>query len=121
MYGKLDQRTEPTAGVDLASYRLLVDSIPDYAIFMLDPEGRVMTWNLGAQRIKGYLAEEIIGQHFSVFYPPGPLAEAWPEHELAMARTTGHFEDEGWRIRKDGSRCTSRMAPCSATPRSPVT
>ena len=104
MYGKLDQRTEPTAGVDLASYRLLVDSIPDYAIFMLDPEGRVMTWNLGAQRIKGYLAEEIIGQHFSVFYPPGPLAEAWPEHELAMARTTGHFEDEGWRIRKDGSR-----------------
>jgi PAS domain S-box-containing protein len=91
-------------GLDADSYRLLVESIPDYAIFMLDPEGRVRSWNTGARRIKGYAAEEIIGRHFSVFYPPQRIAEGWPEHELDVAATTGRFEDEGWRLRKDGSR-----------------
>ncbi len=85
-------------------FRLLVEAVKEYAIFMLDPEGRVASWNVGAQNIKGYTAEEIIGRHFSVFYPPDAIARHWPDHELRMARMTGRFEDEGWRIRKDGSR-----------------
>jgi PAS domain S-box-containing protein len=89
---------------DGTPYRLLVESVPDYAIFMLDPEGCIRSWNRGAQRIKGYAADEVIGRHFSLFYPPEKIAERWPEHELAMARTHGRFEDEGWRVRKDGSR-----------------
>jgi hypothetical protein len=84
-------------------FRLLVQSVRDYAIFMLDPEGRVLTWNAGAERFKGYRAEEIIGQHFSRFYPPEALARGLPEHELAVATKVGSFEDEGWRVRKDGS------------------
>ncbi len=84
--------------------RLIIDAISDYAIFMLDPEGRVSSWNRGAREIKGYSAEEIIGQHFSRFYPEEALAAQWPEHELAEARTYGRFEDEGWRVRKDGTR-----------------
>ena len=85
-------------------YRLLVEGVVDYAIFMLDPEGRVTTWNAGAQRIKGYAAEEILGHHFSRFYPPDAIASGWPEHELEVTRTVGRFEDEGWRLRKDGTR-----------------
>jgi PAS domain S-box-containing protein len=85
------------------SYRLLVDSVRDYAIFMLDPEGRVLTWNTGAERIKGYREDEIVGSHFSRFYPPEALARRLPEHELEMAERDGAFEDEGWRVRKDGS------------------
>ena len=69
-----------------------------------DPEGRVATWNAGAEAIKGYRAEDIIGQHFSRFYEREAIDRGWPEHELAMARATGRFEDEGWRIRKDGTR-----------------
>jgi PAS domain S-box-containing protein len=84
-------------------FRLLVESVRDYAIFMLDPQGRVLTWNAGAQRFKGYRAEEIIGQHFSRFYPPEALASGLPDHELKVASKTGVFEDEGWRVRKDGS------------------
>ena len=84
-------------------FRLLVESIKDYAIFMLDPDGRVMSWNSGAQRLKGYTADEIIGQHFSVFYPPQALDRAWPQTELRHAQAYGRFEDEGWRVRKDGS------------------
>lgn len=84
-------------------FRLLVESVRDYAIFMLDPEGRVVTWNAGAERFKGYRAHEIIGQHFSRFYPPEALARGLPAHELAMAQATGSFEDEGWRVRQDGS------------------
>jgi PAS domain S-box-containing protein len=83
-------------------FRLLVESVRDYAIFMLDPEGRVLTWNAGAERIKGYRADEIIGQHFSQFYPPE--AGDFPAHELRVAAAEGRFEDEGWRVRKDGSR-----------------
>jgi len=84
-------------------FKLLVDSIRDYAIFMLDPDGIVLTWNSGAQRFKGYRAEEIIGHHFSRFYPPEALARGLPEHELRVASDVGVFEDEGWRVRKDGS------------------
>ena len=84
-------------------FRLLVESVRDYAIFMLDPDGVVLTWNAGAERFKGYRAEEIIGQHFSRFYPPEALARKLPEHELKTAGEVGVFEDEGWRVRKDGT------------------
>jgi PAS domain S-box-containing protein len=85
-------------------FRLLVEGVQDYAIFMLDPDGRVVSWNAGAERIKGYAPAEIIGQHFSRFYPPDAVAAQWPQQELEMARRDGRFEDEGWRVRKDGSR-----------------
>jgi PAS domain S-box-containing protein len=84
-------------------FRLLVEGVKDYAIFMLDPEGRIMSWNAGAEKIKGYAAHEIIGQHFSVFYPLEVVVSGWPEHELEVAKTRGQFEDEGWRVRKDRS------------------
>jgi PAS domain S-box-containing protein len=84
-------------------FRLLVESVRDYAIFMLDPSGYVLTWNAGAERFKGYRADEIIGQHFSRFYPPEALASGLPEHELEVASEVGSFEDEGWRVRKDGT------------------
>ena len=85
-------------------FRLLVASVKDYAIFMLDPSGRVATWNAGAERIKGYRADEIIGQHFSRFYPPAEVLAGKPGHELEVAGREGRFEDEGWRLRKDGTR-----------------
>ena len=85
-------------------FRMLVEGVKDYALFMLTPEGHIASWNAGAATIKGYAADEIIGRHFSVFYPPDAVARHWPEHELRMARTTGRFEDEGYRIRKDGTR-----------------
>ena len=86
------------------AFRHLVESVQDYAIFMLSPQGNVATWNVGAQRIKGYEADEIIGQHFSQFYPAEAIASGWPDLELQRAGELGRFEDEGWRIRKDGSR-----------------
>ena len=85
-------------------FRWLVETVQDYAIFMLDPEGRVTSWNSGAERIKGYSAPEIIGQHFSRFYPPEDLRAGKPEIELDIAAEQGRIEDEGWRVRKDGSR-----------------
>jgi PAS domain S-box-containing protein len=85
-------------------YRLLVETVRDYAIFILDPGGHIITWSAGARRLKGYEAEDIIGQHFSVFYPPEDIAAGKPDHELVVAEAEGRFEDEGWRIRKDGSR-----------------
>jgi PAS domain S-box-containing protein len=87
-----------------ARFRLLVETVRDYAIFMLDPTGHVATWNAGAERIKGYSADEIIGRHFSVFYPEERVAEGFPQYELEVAARDGRFEDEGWRIRKDGTR-----------------
>lgn len=84
-------------------FRLLVEGVKDYAIILLDPDGRVTSWNTGAERIKGYAAEEIVGRHFSRFYPPEAIEQGWPEHELEVARREGRFEDEGWRLRKDGS------------------
>jgi len=85
-------------------FRLLVEGVSDYAIFMLDVNGLVASWNVGAQRIKGYAADEIIGRHFSVFYPPEVVDSGWPEHELREAAATGRFVDTGWRVRKDGSK-----------------
>jgi PAS domain S-box-containing protein len=84
-------------------FRHMVEGVQDYAIFMLDPHGNVATWNAGAERIKQHEAEEIIGQHFSKFYPQEPLDRGWPAHELKVAAAVGRFEDEGWRVRKDGS------------------
>lgn len=85
-------------------YRLLVQSIRDYAIFMLDPEGRVLTWNEGAERIKRYRPEDIIGKHFSIFYPPHEIRLGKPEYALRVAAEEGRWVDEGWRVRGDGSR-----------------
>ena len=84
-------------------FRLLVESVLDYAIFMLDPDGTVLTWNAGAERLKGYTAKEIIGRRFDIFYPPEAIAAHWPQHELEVAAETGRYEEEGWRVRKDGS------------------
>jgi len=86
------------------SFRLLVDSVRDYAIFMLDPTGHVMTWNLGAERTKGYTADEIIGRHFSTFYLPEDASTGICDAELADAQKYGRMETEGWRVRRDGSR-----------------
>jgi PAS domain S-box-containing protein len=85
-------------------FRLLVDSVEDYAIYMLDLNGVVVTWNQGAERIKGYSASEIVGQHFSKLHPPEDVAAGACERALDVAKRTGRFEDEGWRVRKDGSR-----------------
>jgi PAS domain S-box-containing protein len=85
------------------SFRLMVESVSDYAIVMLDPHGSVVSWNTGAERIKGYRTEEIVGQHFARFYPPESIAAGTPEKDLECAATSGRFEDEGWRLRKDGS------------------
>ncbi|MBG9388425.1 PAS domain-containing hybrid sensor histidine kinase/response regulator [Caenimonas aquaedulcis] len=84
-------------------FRLLVDSVVDYGIFMLDPAGNVASWNTGAERIKGYTRAEVIGRHFSMFYTQEARDRGWPEHELRAATREGRFEDEGWRVRKDGS------------------
>jgi PAS domain S-box-containing protein len=84
-------------------FRLLVEGIRDYAVFMLDPEGKIVSWNKGAENIKGYRADEIIGQHFSRFYPSEALERNLPQQELVIASQVGRFEDEGWRLRKDGS------------------
>jgi PAS domain S-box-containing protein len=89
---------------DLNVYELLVDTVQDYAVFVLDPNGIVSTWNPGAENLKGYEADEIIGQHFSTFYTESAKASGWPQHELRVAEAEGRFEDEGWRVRKDGSR-----------------
>ena len=86
------------------SFRLLVQGVKDYAILMFDPEGRVVSWNEGAQRIKGYTAAEIIGQNYNRFFTPEDVEAGEPAHELEMARRNGRFENQGWRVRKDGSR-----------------
>jgi anti-anti-sigma factor len=106
-------RTKTSSGVVASPFetlqttdmlRLLVDSVKDYAIILLDPKGRVLTWSPTAEHLKGYTAGEIIGQHFSKFYPQEDIAQGKTEMELAVAEKGGRFEDEGWRVRKDGSR-----------------
>ena len=97
-----DSATSPGSIGD-EMFRLLVENVRDYAIFMLDPNGIVASWNAGAQHIKGYTRDEVIGKHFSLFYTPDAIARRWPQHELAVAREQGRFEDEGWRLRKDGT------------------
>src|SRR5688572_29716309 len=89
---------------DESRYRLLVDAITDYAIYMLDVEGYVTSWNAGARRFKGYESDEIIGRHFSLFYTPADCAAGMPARALEAAEREGRFEVEGWRVRKDGSR-----------------
>jgi len=85
-------------------FRLLVSAVKDYAIFMLDPDGRIATWNIGAELIKGYTAEEVIGRSFAMFFPPEDVASGKPELELEIAAREGRFEKEAWRVRKDGTR-----------------
>ncbi|HUG78099.1 MAG TPA: PAS domain S-box protein [Burkholderiales bacterium] len=102
--GMADSHQQPqrTVGID-EPFRKLVEGVRDYAIFLLDPEGHILTWNTGAQLIKGYRADEIIGSHFSRFYPAEAIERRWPQQELEAAAAQGRFEDEGWRVRKDGS------------------
>ena len=97
----------PTSRIALGSdahYHVLVEQVRDYAIITLDPDGYVTTWNTGAELLKGYRPEEIIGQHFSCFYPPEDVARGKTTMELQQAAATGRFEDEDWRVRKDGTR-----------------
>jgi PAS domain S-box-containing protein len=96
--------TSGSVGEGVGLHRLLVESVRDYAIFALDPGGHILSWNEGAQRLKGYRAEEIIGRHFSTFYPAEDIAAGKPAWELEVATSTGRYEEEGWRLRKDGSR-----------------
>jgi len=90
--------------IDPKIFELLIETVRDYAVFVLDPQGNVATWNAGARLLKGYQPEEIIGKHFSTFYTEEAKKMQWPEYELRMATLDGRFEDEGWRVRKDGSR-----------------
>src|SRR4051812_38771637 len=86
------------------TFRLLVESVKDYAIFMLDPTGHVLTWNRGAERIKGYAPAEIVGEHFSRFYLDEEVRSGKCERGLEIAASDGRFEEEGWRVRKDGTK-----------------
>ena len=111
-------------------YQLLVESITDYAIYMLDREGRVTSWNPGARRFKGYEAHEIIGRHFSTFYTDAERSQNVPALALAEAERTGRFEREGWRVRKDGTHFWAHVVidairspegTLSVSPKSPAT
>lgn len=102
-WGQAEKHAAVRLGHSDEVFRLLVEGVTDYAIFLLDPDGSVATWNAGAERIKGYKANEIIGQHFSCFYPKEARESRWPDRELAIATTEGRFVDEGLRLRKDGS------------------
>ena len=102
-FGESSGRTHEILRESEERFRLLVEGVKDYAIFMLDVEGRVTTWNLGAQRIKGYDSEEIIGEHFSIFYTDEDVERGYPEEVLGLAAADGHYEEEGIRVRKDGS------------------
>src|SRR5256885_15088752 len=88
----------------LELFRLMVASVRDYAIYSLDPDGYIQTWNAGAELIKGYTADEVIGENFSLFYTEEDRARDHPAEELALAARDGRYEEEGWRVRKDGSR-----------------
>src|SRR5882762_7684448 len=99
-----ERRAEEALRESEEGFRPLVNGVRDYAIFRLDPLGQVVTWNPAASRIKGYLKEKIIGKHFTVFYPPEDIASGKPEEALRIAAQEGRYEEEGWRIRKDGSR-----------------
>jgi PAS domain S-box-containing protein len=106
LQGELERQVQERTAELRASeerFRLLVDGADDYAIFLLDPTGHVISWNPGAERTKGYTADEIIGHHFSRFYPKEAIDRGWPAHELQVAQAEGRFEDEGWRVRKDGT------------------
>ncbi len=100
----MPSRAQVTLTASPENFRLLVESIKDYAIIMLDPGGHVASWNPGAERFKGYSSEEIIGKHFSIFYPAEAIQRGLPEHELDIASKDGRYEEEGWRLRKDGTK-----------------
>ena len=85
-------------------FRLLVEGVVDYAIYMLDPNGIIINWNAGAKRIKGYEKDEVVGRHFQMFYPEEDRAAGLPARSLDIAREQGKFEAEGWRVRKDGTK-----------------
>src|SRR5256714_1016370 len=93
----------------------MVEQSRDYALFILDPSGRIMSWNLGAERLKGYAADEIIGRHFSTFYTQEAVESGWPAHELQVATVEGRFEDEGWRVKKNGERFWARVMLTAVT------
>ena len=97
-------RLPATPELDQEIFQILVRTVRDYAIIVLDPAGNVISWNEGAERITGYHADEILGKSFTIFYPEERVAEGFPQHELDIASRDGRFEDENWRIRKDGSR-----------------
>jgi diguanylate cyclase (GGDEF)-like protein/PAS domain S-box-containing protein len=97
------RRSDLPLGSTEERLRLLVEGTRDYAILMLDPDGHILTWNIGAERIKGYREQEILGRHFSVFYSEAACAAGHPAHELKLARDLGRYEEEGWRVRKDRS------------------
>ena len=97
------KKAEAAVRTSQERFRLLVDGVRDYAIYTLDTGGNVLSWNVGAERIKGYSGEEILGRHFSAFYPQDAIDRRWPTEELKRAAAEGRFEDEGWRVRKDGS------------------
>lgn len=99
----LDVAKQATQAAE-ANFRILVDAVKDYGIFLIDPDGYIQSWNSGAERIKGYTASEIIGQHFSIFYTSADIARDHPRHELELAIKNGRYEEEGWRLRKDGTR-----------------
>jgi PAS domain S-box-containing protein len=99
-----ERRAEEALRQSEARLRLMIESVRDYAIYMLDPDGRVASWNTGAQALKGYTADEIVGEHFSRFFTPEDIASNKPERELEVAAEQGRFEDEAWRLRKDGTR-----------------
>ena len=98
------QKDEEILRQSEARYRSLVEQVGDYGIFMLDTKGRIVSWNEGARRIKGYTAEDVIGKYFSIFYPEEDIRTGKPAWELKVARSSGKYEEEGWRLRKDGSR-----------------
>ena len=106
---RVAQTDKPPAMTE-ARYQLLVDAVVDYAIYMLDPEGRVKSWNAGAQEIKGYTPEEVLGRHFSDFFTDEDRAAGLPEHALETAREKGRFTSEGWRVRKSGERFWAMVA-----------
>jgi PAS domain S-box-containing protein len=93
----------PVAAQDPAIYKHLVESVIDYAIFALDATGHIRTWNPGAERLKGFTAGDVVGKHFSMLYPPADRGSGKPENELRVAAETGRYEEEGWRVKKDGS------------------
>ncbi|HEX4177532.1 MAG TPA: PAS domain-containing protein, partial [Rhizomicrobium sp.] len=102
--GQDESSAKISAQDEAARYRILVEAVTDYAIYMLDPQGGVTSWNSGAQRIKGYTPEEIIGQNFARFYTEEDRAKGRPAEVLAISAREGKFEGEGWRVRKDGTR-----------------